>query len=513
MSLSKDPAVVQPAHVEMRGFLAWLEKAGNKLPHPVTLFASLTVFVLILSVFTAGIEVTVPGTDKVVVAQNLLTASGIRNLITKAVSNFTGFPAIGTVVVVMLGVAVADETGLFRVMFRRILTGVKPTWVTAAVILMGLNSSIASDAGIIFMPALGALAFAAIGRHPFIGIAAGYASAAGGYFASLIVASHDANLVGLTVAAAKIVPATQNAPVSITMNWFMMIASVLVLLPVGTLITERIIAPRFEGQAWDNTADNLESQALTSEERRGLKWAGITTLGFIVLLGVLTQVKGALLWSEKGSVLTSFTGTIFLLMCVFFVAGFAYGKGAGVIRNGADVAKLMEQGVMSLAPFIVMAFFAAQLLGVFKDTNLATVVAVKGAEFLKGSGITGIPLLLGFVIFIGLIDLVLYSGSAKWALLAPVFIPMFGLLDISPAAALAAYRISDSTSNILSPLFPYLPLVLGLMQRYKKDAKVGTLISLMVPYSISYLVFWMILLTIWAMLDLPLGPGATFWLK
>lgn len=498
----------------MQSFLMWVERVGNKLPHPFTLFVVITGIVLLLAELTKGTTVAIPGTTDTVSVVSLLNASGFRWFIQNILKNFIEFPPFKAVLVTMLGVAVAEQTGLFDVMSKRVLMRVPNSLVTAAIVFAGVMSNLASDAGIVFMPALAATAFAAIGRNPLVGIAAGYASAASGYFANLLITSHDATLTGITASALNIVPATVGAPTHIAINWYMAIASVVVLVPVGTWITDKIIEPRFASLKVDGPGERTTAE-LSSAERRGLVVAGLALLAYVAVIALLAIPANGVLRDPKtgASLLAKFDPVIPVIAFAFFISGAAYGIATGKIRSDKDVVNMMGQGMKSLSGFLVIAFAAAQLIAIFKETQLATVLAIDGAGFLKASGITGAPLIVIFLAVMAFINLFLYSGTSKWALLAPVFVPMFGLLGFSPAFTLAIYRIADSSTNAISPLFPYLPIILGLTMQYKKDAGMGTVLSMMMPYSIGFLIAWTVLAVVWYWLGLPVGPGAPIFLN
>jgi len=493
-----------------QSFLNGVEKLGNKLPHPFTLFVELTIFVIILSAILKGLSVKIPGSEKTATVVSLLNGSGLRWIVENMLTNFIEFPPFRAVLVTMLGVSLADQTGLFEAFSKKFLIKMRPSLVTGAVIFLGLMSNLASDAGIVFMPALGATIFIALKKDPIIGIAAGYASAASGYFANLLITSHDATLTGITAAAIDIVPITSGAPTHIAINWFMAAASVLVLLPVGTWVTNKIIEPRFSSGEVDLNATSSYSMDVSADEMKGLKAAGISLVVYLVVLAFLSIPENAVFRNpETGkTILAGFNPVIPIIAFAFFVVGLAYGVVSKKIRSEKDVIGIMADSMKSLSGFLVIAFAASQLVGIFKKTNLATVLAIEGADVLKTAGVEGIPLITVFILSLAVINLFLYSGTSKWALLAPVFVPMFGLLGFSPAFTLALYRIADSSTNIISPLFPYLPIVLGLVTQYKKDAGIGTIMSMMLPYSIAFTVSWILLASVWYVLGLPVGPGA-----
>ena len=325
-----------------------------------------------------------------------------------------------------------------------------------------------------------------------------------------MITSHDANLSGISLSVMDIVPITASAPMNVTVNWYMAIASTLVLVPVGTFVTDRIIEPKFGRLEGLNIVVNDSDRDVSPAEVKGLKAAGLALFVYLAAIAAMAiPENGWLRDMETGkSMLTQMDPIIPIIALAFFIVGTGYGFASGKLKSEKDVIKCMTEGMKSMGGFLVIAFAASQLIGIFKKTNLATVLAIVGSEGLEASGINGVPLIVIFILFLAFINLFLYSGSSKWALLAPVFIPMFGLLGFSPAFTMALYRIADSCTNIISPLFPYLPIVLGLTIQYKKDAGMGTIMSMMVPYSIAFTVSWIILAVVWYLLKIPVGPGA-----
>lgn len=494
--------------------LMWVERVGNKLPHPASLFVIITVFILLLAELFKGTTVEIPGTNDSVTAVGLLNADGLRWFVEDMLINFIEFPPFRAVLVTMLGVAMAEHTGLFQALSKRIFLRINYSLVTAAVILAGIMSNLASDAGMIFMPALAASVFAAMGRNPLVGIAAGYASASSGYFANLLITSHDATLTGITAAALDIVPATQGAPAHIAINWYMAIASVLVLVPVGTWVTNRFVEPKFSKVKINKDVEKVDYQ-LTTAERKGLLGAGVVLIVYLAVIAILAIPSDGVLRNPEtgGLILAEFNPVIPVIAFAFFICGLTYGIIAGNIKNDKDVVDLMAKGMSTLSVFLVIAFAASQLIAIFQETNLATIVAVTGASFIQTIGLSNILLIIIFLVFIAITNLFLYSGTSKWALLAPVFVPMFGLLDFSPSFTLALYRIADSSTNAISPLFPYLPIVLGLAMKYQKNAGIGTILAVMLPYSVVFFIVWTLLAITWYLLGIPVGPGAPIFLE
>jgi aminobenzoyl-glutamate transport protein len=490
-------------------FLGFIEKAGNILPHPTTLFVILAVLVLFLSAITAGMGVSVihPGTKEIVRAESLLTIPGLHRILTSLVTNFTGFAPLGVVLVAMLGIAVAEGSGLISAALRAVVLSAPRRLLTFVVVFAGVMSHMASDVGYVLVIPLGAMIFLAVGRHPLAGLAAAFAGVSGGFSANLLLGPTDPLLAGLTQEAARILDKT--VVVTPAANYYFMATSAVLITIAGTWITEKVTVPRFGAYLGDEKPEELKT--LSALERRGLWCALVTAILFIgVILWGLVPSGGFLRDPQTDGVLRSpfLSGIVAVIFFGGVLVGLAYGIAARTIRNDSDVMKSMEKAMATMSLYLVLAFFAAQFVAFFNWTHLGVITAVKGAEVLRASGIGGIPLIISFVIVTVLLDLVLGSASAKWAVMAPVFVPMFMLLGYSPELTQAAYRIGDSVANIITPLMSYFPLVVAFAQRYDKKAGIGTVMATMMPYSLTFFVAWTLLLVVWYLLGLPLGPGA-----
>lgn len=506
-----------------RTLLDKIENLGNKLPHPVIIFMGLSIGLIFLSWFLSaiGVETSYTGINMAtgevevmsVQVNNLLSITGIEHMLTTAISNFTGFAPLGAVLIAMLGIGIADGSGLLKTALKHIVTKTPPSFLTAVVIFVGILSCLASDAGYVIIIPLAAIVFMSVGRHPIAGLSAGFAGVSGGYGASLLLSPVDAMMAGLTTEAAQI--ADPNYVVGIEGNWYFGIASVVLLTVLGTIVTERIVEPRL-GTYSGEIEENEELSTISLSESRGLKFAGVALVTFIVVILTLLLPSGAPLrgTSETGSILASpfMTSLEVLLSLLFAIVGVAYGIGQGSIRNSKEVVLLMEKAIAAMSGFIVMAFFAAQFVSYFTYTNLGTIISVFGAELILRWEIGGIPLILTFMVVVMILNFLVGSMSAKWAILGPIFIPMMMGLGYSPEVMQAAYRVADSTTNIISPLMAYFPLIVVFFKKYDKEAGVGTLISTMMPYTVVFTIGWSILLIIWYLLGLNLGPGAGIYL-
>jgi len=491
--------------VSNRGWLGWIERSGNALPDPVSLFLLLIGLVMGLSALlsTLGVEATHPGTGEVIRVQNLFSAELIRRLLTEMPRTFAGFPPLGLVLVVMLGIGVADKTGLIAAALRGVLRRVPSKLLSAAVVFVGIMSSLAVDAGYVVVVPLGAFVFWAAGRHPLAGLAAAFAGVSGAFSANLLLTSLDPLLAGFTQSAAQLID--PNYIVRETANYYFIVALTPVLTLVGMAVTEWIVEPRLGVYRGEAEVADLPTE-LSSEERRGLRWAGVALLGVLGLIGLLVLPSGAPLRGEDGS-LTPFYSSIVALMFLFFlIPGLAYGIATGRIKSDRDAVRMSSEAMADMALYIVLAFAAAHFIAAFNWSNLGAILAIKGAELLKSLGLSDVPLLLGLILVSAFINLFIGSASAKWALLAPIFVPMFMLLGFSPELVQMAYRVGDSATNIITPLLPYFPLILTFALRYDRSAGIGTLIALMLPYALAFLLAMMLVLVFWVLLGLPPGP-------
>ena len=494
--------------------LGRVEAVGNKLPHPATLFVIFAVLVLILSGIASyfGASVIHPGTGEQIKAVSLLNVEGLHRIITNLVTNFTGFAPLGIVLVALLGISVAEASGFISAIIRLVVIKAPAKLLTLVVTFAGVISHTASDVGYVVVIPLGAVIFHAVGRHPLVGLAAAFAGVSGGFAANIFIGPGDALLAGITQEGARILD--PQYVVSPAANYYFLAASAFLVTIVGTLVTEKLIAPRLGKYTASGDVDVEGGQELTElgpNERRGLLYAGIA---FVILLAVILAgtipENGFLLDPKTGGFLTSpfLRGIISVIFLGGVILGLAYGFGAKTIKNDSDVMHAMEGGMKTLAAYLVLAFFAAQFVAFFNWTNLGLITAVEGAEFLKSLNIGGVPLIISFVIVTVILDLLVGSASAKWAVMAPVFVPMLMLLGYSPELTQAGYRVGDSVANIITPLMSYFPLIVVFAQKYDKNAGIGTIIALMMPYSVVFFISWTLLLIVWYLLGIPVGPGA-----
>lgn len=494
-------------------FLSLIEKVGNKLPNPTTLFAIFSVAVLLLSWIVSQFEFSVihPGTGKEIKPVNLLSVEGLHRIILNLVSNFTSFAPLGTVLVSLIGIAVAEHSGLISTVLRLLVLKSPKKLLTLVVVFSGVLSNTASEIGYVLLVPLSALIFLAAGRHPVAGLAAAFAGVSGGYSANILLGTIDPLLAGLTQEAAHIID--KSYEVNPAANYYFMFVSTFFITVAGTFVTEKIIVPRL-GE-YEGNIELEELEPLSKDEKRGLWYAGFAIFLFavIILLGLLPD-GGFLRDPKTNGILKSpfLSGIVSFIFFGGVLAGLAYGIGAKTIKSDNDVIKAMSKSMETLGSYIVLVFFAAQFVAFFNWTNLGLIVAVEGANFLKSSGLGPIPLLISFIIISAFINLFIGSASAKWAIMAPVFVPMFMLLGYSPELVQAAYRVGDSVTNIISPMMSYFALIIAFLTKYDSKAGIGTLIATMLPYTIVFFITWVILFIIWFIFGLPLGPGAKLFL-
>ena len=535
------------------GILGWIERGGNRLPDPVVIFLYCILIVIAISVIAAATgafalhptQADAAGNALVIRAESLLSADNLRRLLVEMPVTFTSFHPLGYVLVVMLGAGVAERSGLLGTAMSAAVSNVPKLLLTPAVALVGMLGNLAADAAYVVLIPLAGVIFHAAGRHPVAGIAAAFAGVSGGFSANLLPGQLDALLFGITEAAAETILPTWDA--NIAGNFWFIVAMTLVFLPIIWYITDRIIEPRMgayggaglpgssgvgdapqtvAGDIDEPDADadadadaDVDAQGLNDAgtsvdeaERRGLIRAGWAVLGVIAVWVFLCIGPGTPLIDEAAPVEARFTPLFQSLVAgfcvVFLAAGWAYGSAAGTVRTHRDLIDMMKGAMGDMAYYLVLAFAAAHFVAMFNWSNLGLIFAIHGAAVLESSNMPDTLLMASIILFGAVLNLFIGSASAKWALLAPVLVPMLMLVGISPEMTTAAYRVGDSATNIITPLMPYLPLVLVFAQRWQKDFGLGSLVATMLPYSMFLLLAGLILTILWVFLGLPLGPAA-----
>jgi len=531
-------------------FLDWIERVGNKVPNPTIMFVYLIVIIAFLSAILAWSGVSV--TDEVVTpvpkdefsqinehlggtwsiydsvtgepaeipsfvvseetfpVRNLLSVDGARFFFSSFVDNFAGFGVVAVTLVAMAGVGVAEHAGLMGALIRKIVKIAPPRWLTFILVFVGVLSSVATDAGYLILVPLAAAAFMSVGRHPMAGLAAAFAGVGAVFGVNLLITPSDSMLTEITN---EVLRKANMAPLEVTQNYYFSIVSSILMAVVVTVVTVKITQKRLgvfdaSGVAADG-ADEVVDQA---SEARGLRFAGIALAGFAVVVALLTAPPGAPLRDPAtGNIIgnTPFMASlVFVISLAFMVCGMGYGYGARTLQGGNAAVAAITKTFASLGGLLLMFLMIAQFIALFNWTNLPTVAAVSAAELLQQANVPAIVLLLGFIVVIVVLDFILPGLVPKWVIFAPVFIPIFASLDVSPQTLLAAYRVADSPINVLTPLMVYLPFMVTVAQKYKKDAGIGTIIALMVPYTMWILITWVALYVAWFLLGIPWGPGA-----
>ncbi|MCC5883382.1 MAG: AbgT family transporter [Halomonas sp.] len=499
-------------------FLDSVEWLGNLLPHPVTLFALLCVIVAVASGIAGALGVSVadprPANEGEFIAVNsLLNAEGLRRLLTEMVTNFTGFAPLGTVLVAMLGVGVAEHSGLLSASMRALVLDRSPRIVTYAVVFAGIMSNMAAELGYVVLIPLAAMIFHSLGRHPLAGLAAAFCGVSGGYSANLLIGTVDPLLSGITQEAARLLDPSYS--VGAEANWFFMIVSTFIVTLIGGLVTEHIVEPKlgkFDPAYAVNDIDDQHMEGLSPTEKRALKGAGLALLAIVALLAAMVvPADGILRHQETGAIGGSpfLSGIVAIVATTFAVLGFVYGRLAGTMRGDRDIVDAMARSMGSLGLYIVLVFFAAQFVALFNWSNFGTVIAVAGADLLQTLGLRGPLLFALFILMCAFVNLSLGSASAQWAVTAPIFVPMLMLMGYAPEVIQAAYRIGDSVTNLITPMMSYFGLIMAVAARYRKDLGIGTLVALMLPYTLFMLIGWSLLFFVWVfLLGLPVGPGS-----
>lgn len=504
-------------HTRLERFLDGVERLGNKVPHPAIIFFWLIGIVVLLSAVFAALGSAIrydyanPLTGeietRVTAVRSLLSVEGLRFMITSPVGNFMGFGAVGVIIMAMIGVGVAEESGLIATLVRKVVLIAPRSIFTFIVVMLGVVSSIAADAGYLVLVPLGAAAFHSLGRHPLAGLAAAFSGVAAVFLVNLFVTPVDALLAEMTNDAIRMVDPARE--VTLVGNLYFMIASSILMAILCTVITEKIVEPRLGPYTGGVPVEPAE--ALTAEQSRGLRNAGIALLGFIAVITLLTAPSNSVLRNPvTGEIMSGspfMESLIVQISALFFTVGFAYGKGAGTIRNLTEAIGMVVKTFAGLAGLIFLLLVIAQFIAFFNWTNMATVLAATLADVLKTAPIGGVGYIVIFIAVILLIDILITGAVAKWAIFAPVFIPLFMQLGGDPNLVLAAYRVGDSPMNVITPLNVYLAVMVGFAARYEKDAGIGTIVSLMLPYTVILSVAWTLLLVVWYMLGIPLGPA------
>lgn len=493
--------------------LGAIERGANKLPSPFMLFCILFLVTAVCSLLLSlvNIEMLHPTTGEAVVVNNFFSRNGIVWFVKNMVTNFTGYAPFGLVLVMTIGIGMLEQTGMVNVLLRVSMSKVPPVLVPFGCAFIGICGNIFSDSCAVIIPPLAALAFIGVGKNPIAGMICAFLGTQAGFSANLVIAGTDGLLAGITNTVLNGFFGEGVYQVEVVCNWFFMIVSTFFLALVIAMLDRFIIEPRLGPYVPGKGAsgESVEIVDVTPEEVKALRKSGLAALAYVViiLVGIYTRI----LSNEDGSILSSpfLSGIIPILFGLFFVTGYTYGRCVGEIKTERDISVKMMAQVRTMAPFITFVLASSQFVNLFTWTNIGTVLSIGGANILEASGFTGIPMLVCFIILCAFVNLFVGSGSAKWTIMAPIFVPMLTMIGYDPAFVQVAYRIGDSCTNAMSPMSAYLFMILGIAQeKYDKDAQLGTFLSNLVPCCLIMLVCWIILFIIYSSTGLPIGPGA-----
>ncbi|GAA3583269.1 p-aminobenzoyl-glutamate transporter [Gibbsiella greigii] len=484
-----------------------VERIGNKIPNPFLLFVYLIIILMLATALFSwlGVVVKNPANGAPIQVKNLLSVEGIQWIFPNIIHNFSSFAPLGAILALVIGAGLAEKVGLLQALMYKMASHVNARYASYMVLFIAFFSHISSDAALVVMPPLGALIFLAVGRNPIAGLLAAIAGVASGFTANLLIVTTDVLLSGISTEAAKAVDGALH--VSVIDNWYFMATSVIVLTIAGALLTDKVIEPRLP--AWEGCAED-KMDALTPLQNRGLMMSGIAALIFIAAIAALVVPDSAPLRDPKtGSIIPSpfIKGIVPIIILFFFTVAITYGVVTKQIRRADDVPNLLIDPMKNMAGFIVMVFPLSQFVAFFNWSNMGKFMAIGLTDMLEAAGMSGAPAFLGLMFLSAFLCMFIASGSAIWSILAPIFVPMFILLGFHPAFAQMIFRIADSSVLPLAPMSPFLPLFLGFLQRYRKDAQLGTYYMLIIPYPLVFFSVWILLLLAWYALGLPIGPG------
>lgn len=494
-------------------FLDKIEHWGNKLPDPVMIFVALCVLTILFSAVLSwfGVSAYNPVTKETIHVVNLLTLNGLTEIITKATTNFTSFPALGVVLVVMFGIGIAEHSGYFKSLMVAAVERAPFKIIMPVIILVAMLGTVAGDASQIVVPPIAAMIFLRLGYHPIAGLVMAYAAALGAFAANAIIGMADALALAFTESGLKAIGS--DIPVNIAMNWYFMSTSMFILLFVVLFVTYKVIIPRL-GTYSPEDMEEERFNDLTDQEKRGVRYANYSLLFIIVAIVLMAIPESSFLRNPKTGGLIDgplIQGVAIVMAIIFFVPGLVYAIVTQRARSSKDIVVMMNSSMAGMSSFIVIVFFSAQMIALFTWSNLGLIIAIKGAALLEGQ--SGVVLIIGFIFITAVINIFIGSASAKWALLAPIFVPMFIFLGYHPAFTQMLYRVGDSITNPITPMMAYLPLLLSFAQRYDKNMGLGTLISNLFPYTLALGIVWTIYVLLWYWLGLPLGPGGPIYLN
>ena len=509
--------------------LAGIEKVGNALPEPFTLFLLLFLITGIISTAMAwaGAEVQVPGSADIRQIKGLFTKEGLAWFTVNIGENYVGFPPLAYVLPIILAVGIAERSGMLSALIRSLFGSANTVVLPYAVGIIGVSASLIADPAFIVIPPLAAMVFQAAGRHPVAGLLGGFASVGAGYATSLLPGSLDALFAGITNSVMESLPGIETNEVTVVSNYWFNLASASILGFLAGFIIDKILEPRLrklgvpdamvegdDGMSRDRDGNEISAE-LAPNERRGLRATLWATLVLTIITVVAVLIPNSPWRNEDGGFLPDsplMESSVFLVVMYFVVMGLAYGAAAGTVKSVTDMTDMMGEAMKDMIGFLILAFILGQFIALFNWSGIGTFTAVKGAQVLENAGISGFGAIVAFVVLASCLNLLIISGSALWTLMASVFVPMFALLGFDPAFVQAAYRVGDSATQIITPLNPYIIVILTQLRRYEPKAGIGTLMSRLIVFTVVFWMFWLVLLFIWYQFDLPLGPGASIML-
>ncbi|GAA3833358.1 AbgT family transporter [Brevibacterium ammoniilyticum] len=521
-----------------------IERIGNRLPEPFTLFLGLFLITGAIStaMALANVSISIPGSDEIVTIKGLFTGEGMAWLTTTMGENYIGFPPLATVLPILLAVGVAEKSGMLAAAVR-VAFGSSPRWLLPyAVGFVGVVGSIMADSAFIIIPPLAALVFKAAGRHPMAGLIGGFAATGAGYSTSIVPTSLDALFAGITTSVMETLPGVEYQAVNPVSNYYFNIVASIVLAIIAGFIIDKLIEPNMvrkgvprdyvdaTKQGLDKkyqaktvaysensvTAEEVEaaqkemSPKLEPAEKKGLLWALLAALALTAVILVAVLIPDSPWRNEDGGFLPKsplLSSIVFIVFAYFMLMGVVYGLVVGTVRSMNDIVRMMAESIIDMMSFLILAFILGQFIALFNWTGIGSWIAVAGASGLEAIGLTGFAAIIGFMLLASVLNLFIVSGSSMWTLMAAVFVPLFALLGYEPAFIQAAFRVGDSATQVITPLNPYMIVLLGLVRRYEPTAGLGTVISRMFPFVIPFWLAWAALLALWYFLDLPLGPG------
>ncbi len=493
-------------------FLGRIERIGNAFPHPFMLFIICSVIVLLAGELLKGTTFTIPGENTQLQVVSLLNREGFGHILSSLLKNFINFPLIPLIFVFTLAIGVGEKSGFYHVIILKFFHRIPDFLLYFIFIFVAINGNIISDAALILLPAIGSMLFISKGKNPILAIMLSYAGYLAGLSANTIIAGTDVLVAGITEDSLSFLSITKDLTIHPACNWYFMMASSVLLSLSATWVTIRFVEPLLPAVS-ASSGSEVESAdifSITPEQNHGLRYAFFTTvIYFAVVLSMMLLPDGWLRDLETGTLLPSspFLDNITVILAIyFFLVGLLYGIGAGTIRSSFDVADGMLSGIKNITGLLVVFFFAAQFVDYFSQTNLAPLLAIRGAGFLQEHGFTGMPLLILIILLVAVLNFFIGTVGSKWSMMAPVLVPMFALLGYHPAFAQCVYRIGDAVTNTVNPISVYIPMLLMYMRKYKKDAGIGTIVAYQIPYAICFFITWTLQLLLWFCLDLPLGP-------